>query len=300
LHRLHILQKHHADEQYLARRQLRALPAEITRLERRLAALTEDIATAEAHAIEPVTIGTQPYSRHDALEALGTRLQAMPALVCETHTVPLGLCRGLRFGLVQHQQGASDVYIEGALRRSTSLARDVHGSRAILNAVERLIGSAAAERDKATRDLAIAQGQLRDYEARLGAGFVHAAYLEALTDLRTQLEAALSNTTQEGAEASRPTVGALVEHIKALQAAYTLDAAPERAAPRPTTTVAEAITTRIRQREQAETASQPDDAPSPGAPPTPAPLPATALEPPATPVQAPPEPWTPPQQLRLF
>ena len=40
LHRLHILQKHHADEQYLARRQLRALPAEITRLERRLAALT--------------------------------------------------------------------------------------------------------------------------------------------------------------------------------------------------------------------------------------------------------------------
>ena len=35
LHRLHLLQKHHADEQFLARRQVRALPAEITRLERR-------------------------------------------------------------------------------------------------------------------------------------------------------------------------------------------------------------------------------------------------------------------------
>ena len=44
LHRLHILQKHHADEQFLARRQLRALPADITRLERRVAALTQDIA----------------------------------------------------------------------------------------------------------------------------------------------------------------------------------------------------------------------------------------------------------------
>src|SRR5262249_24882932 len=46
LHRLHVLHKHHADEQYLARCQLRALPAEIARLERRLATLTEDITTA--------------------------------------------------------------------------------------------------------------------------------------------------------------------------------------------------------------------------------------------------------------
>jgi len=240
------------------------------------------------------------YSRHDALEVLGRRLVSLPAVVYETRAVALGLSRGLRFGLVQHLQGAPEVYVEGALRRSTALARDVHSPRAILNAVERLIGSAAMERNKATRDLAIAQGQLRDYEARLGAGFAHAAYLHALTDLRNQLEAALSSTAQECAEASRSTVGALVERITALQAAHTLDAAPERAAPRPTATVAEAITTRIRQREQAETASQPDDEPSPGAPTTPAPLPATALEPPATPVQAPPEPWTPPQQLRLF
>ena len=48
------------------------------------------------------------------------------------------------------------------------------------------------ERDKAIRDLAIAQGQRRDYEARLGTGFAHAAYLHTLTDLRNQLEAALS------------------------------------------------------------------------------------------------------------
>src|SRR2546426_5991734 len=181
LHRLHVLQKHHADEQYLARGQLRALPAEITRLERRVAALTQDIATAAAHATAPVTIGTRPYSRSDALEALSARLQALPAIVYESRSVPLGLYRGLRFGLVQHPQGAPEVYVEGDLRRSTALARDVHGPRAILNAVERLIGTAASERDKATRDLTIAQGQLRDYETRLGAGFAHAAYLAELT-----------------------------------------------------------------------------------------------------------------------
>jgi hypothetical protein len=70
LHRLHVLQKHHADEQYLARRQLRALPGDIERLERRQAGLTQDITTAETHATALVTIGTRPYSRPDALEAL--------------------------------------------------------------------------------------------------------------------------------------------------------------------------------------------------------------------------------------
>jgi len=300
LHRLHILQKHHADEQYLARREMRALPAEITRLERRVAALTQDITTAKVHATDPVTIGTRPSSRHDALEALATCLQALPALVVETRRVPLGRYRGLHFGLMQHPQGAPEVYVEGALRRSISLARDVHGPRAILNAVERLIGSAEAERDTARRDLAIAQGQLRDYEARLGTGFTHAAYLEALTALRNQLEAALASTAQDGAEGSLPSVGALVERLKALHAAHTLDATPPRSVPRNTATVEEAITTRIRQREQAEAALQPEAIPAPVSPAQPTPQPATAPARPVPPPQAPMEPWTPPQQLRLF
>jgi hypothetical protein len=300
LHWLHILQKHHADEQYLARRQLRALPADIERLERRVAALTQDITTTEVHATALVTIGTRRSSRHDALEALAARLHARPALVYETRHVALGLYRGLRFGLVQHPQGAPEVYVEGALRRSTALARDVHGPRAILNAVERLLGSAAMERDKAIRDLTIAQGQLRDYETRLGTGFAHAAYLEELTGLRNQLEAVLSGTAQETTEGSLPTVGALVERLKALQAAHTLDAASLRSAPRRTATVEEAITTRIRQREQPEAAPQPEAVPAPVSPAQPAPQPATAPARPATPPQARPAPWTPPQQLRLF
>src|SRR5207245_3863833 len=43
LYRLQVLQKHYADEQFLARRQLRALPADITRLERRVSSLAQDM-----------------------------------------------------------------------------------------------------------------------------------------------------------------------------------------------------------------------------------------------------------------
>jgi hypothetical protein len=146
----------------------------------------------------------------------------------------------------------------------------------------------------------IAQGQQRDYEARLDTAFPHAAYLATLTDLRHQLETALSRPTQDGAEASLPPIGVLVERLKALHAAHTLEAVPERSAPRRTATVEEAITTRIRQREHTEAAPHPEDTPAPVASPTPAPQPATTPTPLAPAVQAPPEPWTPPQQLRLF
>src|SRR4029434_9495604 len=70
LKRLTVLKKHHADEQYLARRKLRELPGDITRLERRRDRLTQDIATATAHARDPMVIGERRYSREDAPEAL--------------------------------------------------------------------------------------------------------------------------------------------------------------------------------------------------------------------------------------
>jgi hypothetical protein len=154
---------------------------------------------------------------------------------------------------------------------------------------------------------------VRDYDARLGAGFAHAAYREELTALRNQLEAVLSRTAQEETDGSLPTLGALITRLKALKAAHTLDAAPPRAAPRPPATVEEAITTRIRQREQGEAAPQPEAARSPGVPATPEPLPGNAPERaarlarggdtrpvPGTPPQRRSEPWQRPQQLRLF
>jgi hypothetical protein len=301
LQRLAILKKHHADEQFLARRKLRELPGDITRLERRRDGLTQDIATATAHERDPILIGERRYSREDAPDALTLLLKTLPILVPQTHTVPLGIFRGLTFGLVLHPQGVPDVYAAGALTRYTQLSRDFHGSRAILNAVDRLISSASTEQEKTTRDLAIAQGQLRDYEARLGSAFTHTGYLDELTILRNQLETALSSTAQQVSEMPLAEIGGIVERIKTLKATNTLEAAPARTAPRSVTTVEEAITTRIRQREQVEPPPQPEITPPPVSPAMPAPLPPNAPEPPPSLVEGPGErrfPATPAQPRR--
>src|SRR4029450_2015411 len=193
---------------------------------------------------------------------------------------PLGVYRGLTFGLVLHPQGSPEVSVAGALTRYAQLSRDFHGPRAILNAVERLIGSAETEREKTARDVGIAQGKMRDYEVRLGATFVHTGYLDELTILRHHLEAALSSTAQQVSDAPLADVMGIAACIKTLKASHTLEAAPSRTTPRPQATVEEAITTRIRQRREDKPPPQLETAPPPVAPETTASLPPTAPEPP--------------------
>jgi hypothetical protein len=247
LKRLTLLKKHHADEQYLARRHLRELPETIARLERRLADLAQDLTAASTPMAAPFTISNRPCSREDALERLATRLQALPSSVVETRHMPLGTCHGLRFSLVLHPQGAPEVCVEGVTTRYSPLSRDSHGPRAILNAVERVMGSYEPEREKTKRDLDIAQGQQRDYQTRLGGGFAHEPYLEELTGLRNQLEAALSGTKQPG-NPILPPVHELAARSKALMAAHTIEPAPERSTIRRAATAEESVTTRIRRR----------------------------------------------------
>ena len=182
LKRLAILKKNHADEQYLARRSIRELPDAINRLTTRVADLTEDLATLAAHAGDPITIGDQAYAEQDVLKPLGKQLNALPDKVHETRPVPLGTYRGLRFGLVLYPHGAPDAFLEGATTRRAALSRDSHGPRAVLNALDRLAGSYDAQAATARKDLAIAEGQLRDYQARLGQPFTHDAYLAELTE----------------------------------------------------------------------------------------------------------------------
>ena len=100
-----------------------------------------------------------------------------------------------------HPQFAPEVYLEGAITRHSPLSRDHHGPRAVLNALDRLAGSYASECDRIRQDLAIAEAQLRDYQARLGAPFPHDAYLAELTALRDQLKAGLAGEpAEDGAE----------------------------------------------------------------------------------------------------
>ena len=106
LQRLAILKKSHTDQQYLARRNVRDLPATIKRLTERLDGLNADAATLKAK--DGVMIG----NRSDVMEALGEKLNALP-LVFQPQKVPLGTYRGLQFGMVLHPSNRPEVYLEG-------------------------------------------------------------------------------------------------------------------------------------------------------------------------------------------
>ncbi len=247
LQRLLILKKNHADEQYLARRSVRELPGNIARLTKRLADLTSDLAAVTAHEHDPLSIGGRPCHRDDEVAILGKSLDSLPETVRDSTRIPIGKYRGLDFGLVIQASGAADVFLEGAATRHGMLSRDHRGPRAVLNALDRLAESYRSQCDATASDLAIAEGQLRDHQARLGRPFTHNAYLAELTELRDQLKAGLS---QAMPEPGTPPVAELAERIKSLKAAHTVDAAPERTAPRRIAGEVP-VTARIRRRTEA-------------------------------------------------
>jgi hypothetical protein len=256
LQRLNLLKKNHLDEQYVARRSVRDLPGTIASLSERLSNLTADQATATAHADDRVTIGKRSYSRDDTSAALGDYLHTLPERVMQKQRFPLGTYRGLRFGLVLHPQFPADVYLEGAITRQSGLSRDHQGSRAVLNALDRLSSGYGSECVRVRQDLAIAESQLRDYQARLGKPFLHDAYLSELTNLRDQLKAGLSATAQTQGDEAGPSVSDLAETIKALKAARSIDATPQRARQKHSS-AEEPVTARIRRRQEANPSSDP-------------------------------------------
>ncbi len=239
LQRLNILRRSHADEQFLARRSLRDLPDSIARLRQRLAGLTADRATMTAHDEDAFAVG-------DPLPALGQALDALPQFVTQDRRVLLGTYRGLRFGMILHPQWNPQVYLEGAVTRLEALSREHQGPRAVWNAVERLGRSYAAECERTRKDLEIAQGQLRDFQARVGQPFAHEDYLSRLTGLRDRLRAGLSGSEPQEGE---PTVADLAEKIKALRGGNAVEAIPQRSVKRQVS-AEQPVTTRILGREQ--------------------------------------------------
>jgi hypothetical protein len=230
LQRLAILKKNHADEQYLTRRRLRELPGSIDRLSQRLSALTQDRATLEAHAGDLLTISGRSVSPEDAADLLVARLDALPPYVSQPQRFALGVYRGLQFGIVLDPSFPPELYLQGTTTCQEKLSRQHHGPRAILNALERLAHSYPSECAATRRELTVAEGQLRDYQARLGAPFGHDAYLGQLTALRDQLKAGLSGAQPEPGAEPPASVSELAERIKALRAAHTIEAPAQRAA----------------------------------------------------------------------
>ena len=253
LQRLAILGRNHADEQYLARRAVRDLPEKIGRLEKRQDDLASDLATAEAHRHDRPIIGERACGHDDLPRLLDARLDALPLKVQQIQRFSFGRMRGLKYGMVLHPGGAADVFLEGKLVRHGELSREHRGPRAVLNAVERLLAGYAGQLEATRQELEISERQLRDHQARLGAAFPHAAYADALAELRDRLKAGLSQATVEaGGGAS---VAELAEQIRQLKAGHSVEAAPERTTAR-RITGEEPVTSRIR-RKQVVPATEP-------------------------------------------
>ena len=254
LQRLTLVKKNHMDEQYVARRSVRDLPDSIARLTERLSKLSTDHATTTANASDAITIGNRRYPHKDAPAVLAGQLDALPRVAKENRRVPLGIYRGLRFGLVLHPQFSPEVYLEGATTRFERLSREHQGPRAVLNALERLAGGYGSDCDRVRQDLAIAEAQLRDYQARLGKPFTLDAYLSELTALRDQLKAGLSCSAHDSDEEKGPSVSDLAERIKVLKATHSVEATPQRVGQKHSV-AEEPVTARIRRRQEGNPAS---------------------------------------------
>lgn len=260
LQRLGLLKKNHLDEQYVARRSVKDLPGTITSLAKRLSNLTTDQATANAHATNPIIIGGRRMPREEVGAALAGELDALSTHIREKTKVPIGVYRGLRFGMVLHPQWSPEVYLEGTTIRLDTLSRDHHGPRAVLNALDRLANAYAAEIARTKQDLAIAESQLRDYQARVGKPFSHDDYLSKLMVLRDQLKGRLTKSVH-GADDEGPDAAELAEQIKALKAANTIEASPQRPRQKQAT-AEEPVTARIRRQHQTDNPANPNDQPA--------------------------------------
>ena len=221
LQRLAVLRRNHADEQYLARRKLKELPVQIERLEKRRGALTADQETVAGGDAGIVIIGGTSVPARDAPPALARALEQVPGTAGRRFA--LGRYRGLLFGIEHRGTGAS-VYLTGHADLSAPLANESPGPRAVLNALNRIVDSYAERIESNTKERDLARSQFRDYEARLGRPFAHAAYLDELTDLRDRLKTALSGTPAEGG----PDAVELAERIRALKGTHRVEAAPAR------------------------------------------------------------------------
>ena len=160
------------------------------------------------------------------------------------------------------------MYLEGTITRQSTLSREHQGPRAVLNSLERLVGSYGSDCVRVRQDLSIAEGQLRDYQARLGKPFLHETYLSELTALRDQLKAGLSHAAHQSGNDEGPNASDLADKIKALKAAHSIEATPQRVRQKQYT-AEEPVTARIRRRTEAlppsNQANDSDDAPEAGA-----------------------------------
>jgi hypothetical protein len=207
-----------------------------------------DVSAATAGSNDQVVIGTKAYKRDSALEVIGVKLESLTQDVGEVKQLPLGVYRGLRFGMVLHPRFPPDIYCEGMTRHRYQLARNA-GPRALLNALDRLVEDLPNETQRTKQDLQVAETQLHDYQMRIGSLFAHDTYLKELAQLRDQLRLALSNKASDQSKEPEEDPSAISARIKALKEKQAPAVGTERIVRRGSSS-AEPVTHRIRERKE--------------------------------------------------
>ena len=185
------------------------------------------------HEQSPIQIGERHCLRDEAIDVLKQHLDSVPDRVSQRHRVPLGSFRGLSFGITLSSvtMPPKSTSPERPRARTCSPA-NIMERGLILNALDRLVGDYDAECACVARDLAIAQTQLRDYQAQLGIAvrsrilFVAAQWHFATSS--KLLYRAQSPRLSQRRLCQRPEA---VEQMKVLRAAHTIEAATRRMEP---------------------------------------------------------------------
>lgn len=135
----------------------------------------------------------------------------------------------------------------------------------MLNALERLADGYESDIRHLKAEITLKEGQLRDFDTRLGATFAHEEYASQLADLRDQLKLGLSENPPEGLTP----VAELASKIEVLRSSNMVEAAPERTV-RKAVRAERPVTARIKERigeQVAEAdvgqAASPQDTPAP-------------------------------------
>jgi hypothetical protein len=220
---LALLKRSHADEQYSARQQVRTLPDEIDRLERRAASLDEDHARAST-ASPGVTIGGRTHAdREHGIEAMNALLkQRLQIGRPQVGSWPVGAYRGFRLSLDTRPGAPPELAIAGTLTYHREFKTVAAG--ALLNYIDTLVDRLPnmAREDLDRRNIKITQ--LGGFRARTGQAFEQERRLERLRHLHGALEAVLSG---QGDGDDRARANALVAEFRFLKEERPPQAAPQ-------------------------------------------------------------------------
>ena len=270
LQRLTLLKKNHLDEQYVARRSVRDLPATIASLSERF---------VQAHRRTRRRRQPMPTTRSPSAGGTGHARTSPPfwpasSMPCQGtsatrpafRSASIAAC-ALALSFIRNSRPTSIWKVQ--LPASPMLSREHQGPRAVLNALERLAGGLR---------LRMRPRPARPRHRRVPASRLPGTPGQAVPSRRLSV-----GTDQPCVTSSRPgfrataqsagrrrtgrAVSELAEQIKALKAANSIEATPQRARQKHAS-AEEPVTARIRRRTETVHASDPAVQPDAAAPPT--------------------------------